>query len=305
MHHVPKKTKLASKPRPGTRTRTKRSAEKRRPLPRFTDRVSLGQGVSVSPFCLGTVGNWRLIPAAFEMGINFFFITTDMHWPYYEASRKGVKALLASRPGIREEIAVAGVCYPTQPEFQVAPFAELVHAVPRLQWIDVFVAGGVYPRDLLSRVDVLRALVAEVGRGVVGASFHDRQAARSAANLRITDLCYVRYNPVHPGARDDLFPHVKRRHAPLFNFKSTTGFVPHDTLRALNVDPGLWYPDATDYYRYALSRPQMDGLLFAVDHQRHLEELHRALHRGGLTPAEEEHLEELALLATEAGSAAG
>jgi len=277
------------------------AAAVRRTLPRMTDRIAIGRGLRVSPFCLGSVSDWRLIPAAHEMGVNFFFVTADMHWPLYEASRKGVQALLASRPGIRDDITVAGVCYPTQPEFQIAPFAELVVAVPGLERIDVFVAGGVYGPDLLARTDVLRGLATGAG-GAVGASFHDRRAALAATNLRIADICYVRSNPDHPGARVDLLPHVHTAHAPLFNFNSMGGFLPHDRLREIQIDPALWYPDATDYYRYALSPPQMDGLLFAIHHRRHLEELDQALARGGLTPAEEDHLEELAVLAAEAGA---
>ena len=80
-----------------TQTKTKPRAAKprspastRRVLPRFTDRLSIGK-LKVSPFCLGMVDDWQAIPAAYEMGINFFFVTTDMHWPLYEASRKGLK----------------------------------------------------------------------------------------------------------------------------------------------------------------------------------------------------------------------
>jgi hypothetical protein len=289
---------VAAKTKPPSTSgpRTRRDATERRALPRFTDRIALDKGLSVSPFCLGTVASWRLIPAAFEMGINFFFFTTDMHWPVYEASRKGMKALLARGGGTRDEIAVAGACYPTQPEFMVAPFTELVEAVPRLERVDVFVAGGVHGPDLLARTAVLRTVAADAGRGVVGASFHDRRAALDAANLRIVDVCYVRYNPVHPGAREDLLPQLRARRPPVFNFNSMIGFVPHERLRALKVDPALWYPDPPDYYRYALSRPQMDGLMFAADHTTHLVALERALTQGGLTPAEEDHLEGLAVV---------
>jgi len=269
---------------------------KRRKLPRFKDRLSIGDGLAVSPFCLGIVTDWRVIPAAFEMGINFFFITTDMHWPLYEATRKGVQALIASRRGIRDEIAVAGVCYPTQPEFCIAPFHELVQALPGLERVDVLVAGGVYGPELLGRIKMLRQVAAARQAPAVAASFHDRNAAITGANASLVDLGYIRYNPAHPRAKEDLFPHLHARRAPLYNFKSMRGYVGHDKLKALGVDPSLWYPEAPDYYRYALSRPQMDGLLFALDHASQLGALEAALKKGGLTPAEEEHLEELAIL---------
>lgn len=271
---------------------TAETPPQRRALPRMTDRIAIGDGVRVSPFCLGSVGDWRAIPLAFEMGVNFFFVTTDMHWPLYAASRKGLRALLA-RPGVRDQVVVAGVCYPTQPEFCVMPFDELVREVPGLERIDVRVAGGVYGPDLLARSRVLRLARARA----VGASFHDRQAALSAANHRIIDLGYVRYNPVHPGARADLFPALTAGHAPLYNFKSMLGYVAPGILRAQGVDPRLWLPEAPDYYRYALSRPAISGMLFAVQRGAELAELAGALERGGLLPEEEEHLDELAVVA--------
>jgi hypothetical protein len=237
-----------------------------------------------------------MIPAAFEMGINFFFITTDMHWPLYEANRKGIKALLASCKGIRDDVVVAGVCYPAQPEFSIAPFYELVQALPGLKHVDVLVAGGVYGPDLLSRVRVMRKIERGNSACAVGASFHNRQAAIDAANHRIVDLCYVRYNPAHPTVRHDMFPFLQPKGPPMFNFKSMRGFVSHEQLRTLNIDPELWYPDPPDYYRYALSRAQMDGLLFAVARRRELAELDAAMKLGGLTPSEEDHLDELAVL---------
>ena len=82
----------------------------------------------------------------------------------------------------------------------------------------------------------------------------------------------------------------------MLNFKSMRGFVPHDRLRALKIDSSLWYPDAPDYYRYALSRRQMAGLLFTIDHRRQLVEIDAALAKGGLTAEEEDHLDELAIL---------
>lgn len=267
----------------------------RRELPRFTQRLSVGE-LQVSPFCLGIVGDWRVIPAAFELGINFFFVTADMHWPLYEASRQGLRDLIASRPGIRDEIVVAGACYPTQPEFCVAPFQELVQALPGLERVDLLVAGGSYAADLIPRVNVMRGVAKPLGARAVGASFHDRRAAATAANHGIVDLCYVRYNPAHPGARTDLFPFLTPNKRPLFNFKSMMGWVPHDRLRQLNVNPDLWYPTPPDYYRYALSRTHMDGLLCALGQVEHLTELDEGMKTGGLTAEEEDHLDELAVL---------
>ena len=51
-----------------------------RRLPKLTDRIALGRiGLRVSLFCLGLVRRPQTIAAAFESGINFFFLTADLH----------------------------------------------------------------------------------------------------------------------------------------------------------------------------------------------------------------------------------
>jgi hypothetical protein len=72
----------------------------------------------------------------------------------------------------------------------------------------------------------------------------------------------------------------------MFNFKSTRGYLTPDQIRALNSDPELWYPTRPDYYRYAFSEQQVDGLLFSVERQRELAELDAAMTRGGFTIVE-------------------
>src|SRR5262245_1480387 len=121
-------------------------------FPRLSDRLPLGPvGLRVSPFCLGMVVERATVPAAFDAGVNFFFVTADMHWPLYENTRRGLVDLLARRSSIRDDMVVAGVCYPTQPEFCSAPFQELVESVPGLKGLDLLVAGGVYGGEFRAR----------------------------------------------------------------------------------------------------------------------------------------------------------
>lgn len=275
----------------------------RRTLPRFTDRISIGRGLRVSPFCLGLTSSPDVVISAFERGVNFFFLTADMHWPLYESTRRGVAQLFARGGGIREQIVVAGVCYPTQPEFCIVPFEELVDSVPGLERVDVLVAGGSYSADLLPRLRVLDRVAAQRQARAVATTFHDRSAAVFAANHGLIDLGFIRYNPAHPGAQRDLFPLLqKNRSTPLFNFKSTMGYVPPEQLAAGGLSPDLWFPSPADYYRYALSREELSGILFACDRETHLDELSAALERGGLSAEEQRHLEELAVITRQNGN---
>src|SRR6185436_7902867 len=127
-----------------------------RDLPQLTDRLPLGSsGLEVSPICVGIVGDPDTIPAAFEAGINFFFVTADMHWPVYEATRRGLARLLESNRAARDAIVVGVVAYVTQPVFMWAPYDEVLEGVPVLQRIDLTIAGGCYRHDYALRDRVL------------------------------------------------------------------------------------------------------------------------------------------------------
>lgn len=271
------------------------TARQRNGLPRLTDRLPLGsKGLRVSPFCLGLTAAAGTVPAAFDAGLNFFFVTADMHWPLYEHTRRGLADLLARGRGVREQVVVAGVCYPTQPEFCAAPFEELIAAVPGLKTLDVLLAGGAYGREFGRR----QAVYAEHGRNgflgnrAVGATFHDRQAARQAVELRQVDIALIRYNAGHPGARRDVFPHLPEPPRPLlFGFKSTFSYVPPAQMTAYGLPaPEYWHPAITDHYRFALTPPEMDGLLLALRTPVEVAALAAALEQGPLTEEEETYL---------------
>jgi hypothetical protein len=268
-------------------------------LPRPEQRLSLGSELSVSPMCLGMVSRPEAVPAAFDAGINFFFITADMHWPLYTGIRRGLELLLERGGGVRDDIVVAGVSYTTQPEFCVVPFEELLEDIHGLGRLDVLIAGGAYGPELEVRLPIYASHRKRrfCGARAIGVSFHDRAAAAVQANAGTADLCMVRYNALHPGARDDLFPHVAQRRSRLYNFTNTFGYVSEQAFPQLGLPAETWCPSVTDHYRYVLGRPEIDGMLCKLDTPEHLEQLRDALDEGPLEPEEEEHLEMLARVA--------
>jgi len=258
-------------------------------------RVKLGNGLSVSPICLGVVGDPSVVTHAFDAGINFFFLTADMHWPYYEPTRAGLAQLLAKRPTAREQIVVAGTAYVTQPEFYDLPFREIVQNVPGLDHLDVLVAGGSYGHNLGGRLPVLarHRQTGFCGCRAIGASFHERDAARWAVDSEAVDLAFVRFNALHPGAASDLFPHLPtQRSTRVFNFNSTQGFVQPDFAKKLR--PSKWVPRITDHYRLALSQPGVDGLLVALDDAAQVDALVATFDEAPLSLPEQRYLVELA-----------
>ncbi len=266
----------------------------------LADRRSLGTSArEVSRVCLGMAGSADTVCAAFDAGINFFFVTTDMHWPEYEATRRGLAALLRRRRSMRDDIVVAAACYLTQPEFCWRPFAELVAAIPRLGRLDVSIAGGAYGREWRHRLGEYQEhrRTGFLGISAIGASFHDRRAAVSGINHGLVDLAFCRYNPLHVGARAELFARLRpRRAALLYNFNSTRGFVGRAAMTALGLGPRYWRPRVTDCYRFVLARPEVDGLLVAMRSPAEVAALARAFAQGPLDAEEQQYLTDLAAL---------
>jgi len=278
-------------------------------LPSPSDRLTLGSsGLHVSPLCLGIVRDPATVSAAFDAGINFFFVSCDMHWPLYDALRRGVADLLARGGGIRDDIVVAAVTYVAQPEFLWVPFEETLAAIPGLDTIDVVVAGGTYMPDLLPRTKILADNRDEglAGARALGASFHDRQAARAAIEHGMVDIAYVRYNAAHPGARVEIFPHIAERPRTLaYNFKSTMGHVPVAQLDDAGLPADMWRPSVEDHYRFALTRTALDGILCSPTTPSELEALVAALGRGPLSEVDEEYLIKLCMIASDEAELSG
>ena len=269
--------------------------QRRYALPRCNDRLRLGRtGLRVSPLCLGMTMSPDVVPAAYEAGINFFFITADLHWPLYEHTRAGLSKLLTDNKARRDEIVVGVVSYLDEPLFGALQFHEVIDSVPGLERVDVLIAGGVasdesfYPR--LRSITNARA-INHSGSSAIGASFHQRSTALTAANYNLLDIMFTRYNSAHPGARTDLFPYLHPQRAVLnYNFKSVLSLVTKEMFTQLGLTDQHWLPHPSDYYRFVLTRPEIDGILCSPCTPKEVEELVAALDKGPLRADEEEYM---------------
>ncbi len=269
------------------------------PLSRSVTITAGDSKLQVSPICVGMTGDPDTVIAAWDAGINFFFLTADMHWPLYEKTRQGLVNLAKARPDAVDQVVIAGCCYTAQPEFQEAPFREVLDVISPFTKIDILVAGGSYKADIKTRLETLRK---NVKRGVakaraIATSLHDRKGGIDVVNEGLADLVFVRYNAQHPGAQLDFFPHLSpTRTTKIFNFKSTSAFQLPDEFKKMGADPELWFPSVTDHYRFVMCRPELDGLLTAPQTPKQLEGLVEAYQAGPLPSDEESHLLALAKL---------
>ena len=264
-------------------------------LPKPGDRYSLGRsGLRVSPICLGITQSPDTVLAAYEAGANFFFITADLHWPMYEATRQGLRKLLQGNNSRRDELVVAVVSYLEEPLFQALQFHEVIDEIPGLERVDLLLAGAI-SNDLsfYSRVQSLTnaRLGAHLGAAAIGGSFHQRSYALLAANTNLLDIMYTRYNALHPGAGRDLFPYLNPQRAVLnYNFKSTMPKISRERFTDMGFTGEHWFPEAGDHYRFVLTRPQVDGLLCSPASPEEFKSLVNSLDKGPLRADEENYL---------------
>ena len=263
-------------------------------LPLPTDRLPLGlTGQTVSPFALG-ITTPETVGAAFDMGVNFFFVTADLHWPLYEGVRQGLVDLFKRKPSVRDDVVVGVVSYLEMPLFGALQFHEVIDVVPGMERADVLIAGAL-PNEaaLYARFNAIHQARSNGHNGAraIGASFHDRPAALKSINGNLLDVNFIRYNTAHPGAVTDIFPYVRPdRTGLIFNFKTTMSRATDEQMDQIGLDDRYWRPHITDYYRFVMSAPAMDGVLCSPQSPKEFEEITEAMQRGPLQAEEEGYM---------------
>jgi aryl-alcohol dehydrogenase-like predicted oxidoreductase len=116
----------------------------------------------------------------------------------------------------------------------------------------------------------------------IGVSIHDRKRAGRLALDSPLDLLMVRYNAAHPGAEQDIFPHLEQRKPAIVAYTATS-------WRKLLRRPSGWkgpVPTAGDCYRFCLTSPHVDIVLTAPKNRAELSENLAALDKGPLSEEE-------------------
>jgi len=153
-------------------------------------------------------------------------------------------------------------------------------------YLDIFLFLGVMkPEQFPERLrDELRALKEDGRVRAVGMSCHDRTFAGRMAAAKELDVLMVRYNAAHPGAEQDVFPHVDDAGPVVVSYTATR-------WRRLLRRPRGWsrekpVPDAALCYRFVLSHPKVDVCLMAPGTAEELEQDLAALSQGPLSDEE-------------------
>lgn len=244
---------------------------------------------------LGVAGNYGLqtddILHAAERGVGF--------WLWSPRFKKVTPALKEILSGHREEHVVAAI--------DMAYTAGSVRrgvdkALKKLgtDHLDLYLLGWLGRTSALSRgiVEALQRLKQEGVVRAVGASIHDRKRAGAEARGSVLDAVMIRYNAKHPGAEQDIFPHLDARH-PRAMVISYTAASWRQLLKPL---PGVEMPPwpGPDWgertpppltpelcYRFCLSSPHVDLTLTGPKDRAQLDQNLSALQQGPLSEEEE------------------
>jgi len=230
---------------------------------------------------LGLAGNFGLsstgIESAFDAGLNYLFWTPRM---------KTVTPILRARlQQNREQMVVASG--PTTGWFG----GHLVRATDKLlktldtDYIDILQLFWLGKTSAWTEgtVDALLQLRESGKDRRIGVSIHVRKRAGELSADSPLDMLMVRYNAAHPGAEQDIFPHVTPDKTAVVAYTATR-------WRKLLRRPRGWdgrIPTAADCYRFCLSSPAVDITLCGPKNEDQLNENLKGLEAG---PMEEEEM---------------
>ncbi|HVX66056.1 MAG TPA: aldo/keto reductase [Bryobacteraceae bacterium] len=153
----------------------------------------------------------------------------------------------------------------------------------RFDYADALLLGmwnGVPPR-------ILEAARKLQKRGLVrhlAVSTHQRSLVPGIAAGHDFDIVHFRYNAAHPGAEQDIFPHLPAADAAGTVAYTATSW--RQLLKPRNTPPGDKTPTAADCYRFVLSRPEVNVCMTGPSNAAQMEEALEALRRGPMSPEE-------------------
>ena len=234
---------------------------------------------------LGLASNYGLdeagVRAAFDRGLNYVFagyINRSAHRPLAAACADGrERMVIATGPSVGYfGGSVRRACEAALRRYKT-DYIDVFH----LFWVGV---GSAWT-DGTTRE--LRALKDEGKVRATAVSIHDRPRAGRLVAENAVDLLMIRYNAAHPGAEQDIFPHLPPRgHAdrPVVLAYTATRW------RKLLKPPRGWQGpamSAADCYRFCLSHPDVDLVLGGPGSVAQLDENLAGLARGPLSASED------------------
>jgi aryl-alcohol dehydrogenase-like predicted oxidoreductase len=201
----------------------------------------------------------RCVAMAFDSGVNYFYWGTIRRGPFGKGLRQLARA--------RERLVITLQTY-SRVALLVPWSVELALRSLRMEYADVLLLGlwnKPVSSGILDQAQKLRE------RGLVrhlGLSTHNRAMAGRMAAAGAPEVLHVRYNAIHRGAEEEIFPAL-----PACEERPGIVSIPAKLERGERV------PTAADCYRFVMSNPAVDvcmaGPKNAAEFQAGLEALRR------------------------------
>ncbi len=257
-----------------------------RTLMDLKERVPLGRtGQMVSR--MGLASGYGVPAAAIEKafheyGVNYLYVS-----PYVNLGNMA-QAMRNLAPSHREELFIV-LARPLLGGFgglRLESFVERWLKKLGLDWVDLLFQDERKPlrQKLSDRVQQLQ----DGGKvRFVGMSSHDRPLFSKVARGEVkapADFFHVRYNAVHTGAEQDVFPHLPRENRPGIVIFTATCW--RKLLKPKRMPAGERPLAAPDCYRFVLSHPDVNVCITAPSTAARMEENLRALDAGPLDEEE-------------------
>ena len=246
----------------------------------FPERVTLGRsGLVVGP--LGVAGGYGVDSAAIRRAV-------DRGCTYlYHGSRRApgmrtaVRELVAA--GRRDELVVVLQSYARWPWLiEVRLSREL--AVLGLDHADVLLLGWYNDRPSARVLERVARLHEKGMFRHLAVSGHRRPAFVDFAADPRYSILHIRYNAAHPGAEQDVFPHLPSEGRPgIVAFTATRW---GSLLSASKMPPGEAPLRGRDAYRFVLTNPDFNVCMTGPKNAAELEEALAALDEGPLSAEE-------------------
>ena len=160
-------------------------------------------------------------------------------------------------------------------------------------YLDIFKLGWLGRTSIYSKsvIDSLLKLKQEGKIKAIGTSIHDRKRAGQLALDSEIDLLMIRYNAKHPGAEDDIFPHLKKRNPAVVSYTALAWQQLINPVKGIEMAP--WpggkekfkIPPLTPElcYRFVLSNPHVHLVLTGPKNREQLIANLKAIQQGALT----------------------
>ena len=258
----------------------------------FLERRSIGRtGLVTGRLGIGSTFNapTRVIEDAFERGVNYLYWGT-VRQPDF------ARAMVNLARRVRDELILTVQSYSPDATTIEAEVEDALRSAG-LDHFDFLLLGNRNAVPAAAFQEVFERLRERGKVRFLSLSSHNRPAlpgmiAKSAAGESPYDLFMLRYNAVHRGAEQDVFPFVPARPERPFIVTYTATRWGH-LLDPAKMPAGEAPPSARDCYRYSLSHSAVDMVLCGPANAAQMDDALAALERGPLAPDERERLERI------------